>query len=146
MDQSLPDGPIPAFSSPINSVLVVDDDPDIRTVAELALDLAGSWSVTAVDSGEAALAFVQANHPDLVLLDVMMPGLDGLQTLQALKQDPDLASIPVIFLTAKVMPSEVDRYLSLGAIGTVAKPFDPVSLPESIRAIVNSFRLGEVIE
>lgn len=119
----------------INKVLLVDDEPDIRTIGELALREVGGWQVALAPSGAAALALVRQFEPDLILLDVMMPELDGPATLAALRDDPSSAAIPVIFMTAKVQRHEVKRYVELGALGVIAKPFDPMTLPEELRRL-----------
>ncbi len=120
----------------IKRVLLVDDEPDIRMIAAISLERLGGWEVVAVGSGREALTEAQARRPDLILLDVMMPDMDGTATFGELQQLPETRDIPVIFLTAKVQPQEVSRYLSLGACGVIRKPFDPLSLPDRIRSIV----------
>ena len=122
---------------PIQTVLMIDDESDIRTIGELSLASIGGWTVHLADRGAKGIALAAQQQPDVILLDVMMPELDGPSTLQRLKEDPAVASIPVIFLTAKVQKAEIQRYLELGAIGVIEKPFDPMSLPREIVAIVN---------
>lgn len=122
----------------INTVMLVDDEEDIRVVAELSLSQVGQWKTIVADSGTTALEMAATHQPDVILLDVMMPGMDGPQTLQQLRQQDETKHIPVIFLTAKVQPREVNEYLELGASGVVAKPFDPMSLPNEIRSILNA--------
>ncbi|HEV2610352.1 MAG TPA: response regulator [Noviherbaspirillum sp.] len=120
----------------LSSILYVEDDPDIRTVAQMALEVVGGFSVTACASGAEALAAVDGELvPDLFLLDVMMPGLDGPATLSALRRMPSVAQVPAIFMTAKVQESEIALYKWLGAIGVVAKPFDPMHLPQQLRQL-----------
>lgn len=116
-------------------ILVVDDEKDIRTVVGLALTAVGGFAVEECALGEDAGRLAAAFAPDLILLDVMMPGLDGPSTLRQLRQAPRTADIPVIFMTAKIMPGEVEHYLALGAVGVIAKPFDPMTLSEEIRQI-----------
>lgn len=118
----------------LERILCVEDDPDIQAVIQLALETVGGFTVKLCASGRAALDSVVGFQPDLILLDVMMPGLDGPGTLVALRQLPDAATLPVIFMTAKVQPDEVARYLSLGALAVIAKPFDPLTLAQDIRA------------
>jgi len=115
-------------SSALRHVLYVDDEPDIRTVASMALELDPDLRVDTADSGEEALALLASLDPDLVILDVMMPGLDGPSTLARMRADPRLQSIPVVFMTAKAMPDEQARLLALGVAGVIAKPFDPMRL------------------
>lgn len=121
----------------IRTVLLVDDDPSIRMVGEVALTTIGGWEVTTASSGDEALAVAVENPPDVVLLDVMMPGRGGLQTLADLRSDARTAHIPVVLITAKVLPGEVGTYVEAGAHGVIAKPFDPVGLPDEIRRAVN---------
>ena len=118
--------------------MIVDDDEDVRLVTELAARRIGNWEVMSVASGEEALAGAQLERPDVILLDVMMPVLDGPSTLARLRANPDTATIPVIFLTAKVQHHEVEQYLALGARGVISKPFDVATLPEEIRRILRS--------
>lgn len=120
----------------IKKVMLVDDEDDIRTIAELSLTHVGQWESVVVSSGQEALELAVSEQPDLILLDVMMPGMDGPTTLLKLKENEQTQSIPVIFLTAKVQPNEVSEYLQLGAAGVVAKPFDPMMLPQEIRTII----------
>jgi len=115
-------------------ILFVDDESDIRTIAQMALKHA-QYDVDLCDSGKAALERAKTFKPDLILLDVMMPDLDGLETLKKLQKDAELRSIPVIFISAKVQKREVDEYLKLGAIGVISKPFDPLTLGKSVDAI-----------
>jgi CheY-like chemotaxis protein len=117
----------------LENIIYVDDEEDIREVALIALEDIGGFSVKAFAS---AMALLQAlpPPPDLILLDVMMPGMDGPALLRELRKKPGFASIPAIFMTAKVQPSEVQALLAEGAVGVVAKPFDPMSLaPEIVR-------------
>ena len=124
-------------SEPLNRILYVEDDPDIRAVAELALvDVAG-FEACLCESGEQALAHIDDFEPDLVLLDVMMPGMDGPQTLKALQERPGGLAVPAVFMTARLQPSEVEEYRAMGAIGVIPKPFDPMTLGDQIRALVN---------
>ncbi len=120
----------------IDKVLLVDDEEDIRTIGEIALAEFGGWKVELASSGDQALDSVARATPDLILLDVMMPGMDGPKTFERLREAPETAGIPVIFMTAKVQKHEVERYMALGAAGVIAKPFDPVTLPEEIRKII----------
>jgi two-component system OmpR family response regulator len=124
-----------ATTTEIRRVLYVEDEPSIRTVGLFALVEVGGFTVEPAESGAEALAKVGPFSPDLVLLDVMMPGMDGLATYKALRARPDGAGVPIIFMTAKVQPHEVDGYRQLGAVGVIAKPFDPVTLSDEIRGI-----------
>jgi CheY-like chemotaxis protein len=119
----------------LREILYVDDEPDIREIVHMALGLVPTLSVTTVESGVRALQSMQTHKPDLVLLDVMMPGMDGPMTLLQMRSSPELKSIPVIFMTAKAMPQEVARFRSLGAAAVIAKPFDPMLLAEHLFAV-----------
>ncbi|HEY8605991.1 MAG TPA: response regulator [Noviherbaspirillum sp.] len=121
---------------PLNDILYVEDDPDIRTIAQLALETVGGFRLRICSSGSEALDAVdQGYRPDLVLLDVMMPGMDGPTTLAALRGLPATAETPAVFMTAKVQAGEIASYRSLGALGVVAKPFDPMQLAQQVRAL-----------
>jgi len=119
----------------LQTLLYVDDEPDIRQIVQMALGLAPGLSIHTGDSGEHALSLARTLHPDLVLLDVMMPGLDGPGTLTRMRSEPGLAPIPVVFMTAKAMPQEVARFRELGAAGVIAKPFDPMKLAQQVFSI-----------
>jgi CheY-like chemotaxis protein len=119
----------------LKTLLYVEDDPDIQEIAVLALGHVGGFSVTVASSGAEALALAPACAPDLILLDVMMPGMDGLATLERLRAAPENNSVPVIFMTAKVQDREIQSYRKAGAIGVIAKPFDPMTLAEQVREI-----------
>lgn len=119
----------------LKTVLYVDDEPDIREVVEISLRVVSDLDVRACESGEAALQMLQTFKPDLILLDVMMPGMDGAATFQRLRATPGLEDIPVIFMTAKALPQEVARFRELGAAGVIAKPFDAMQLGNQVRAI-----------
>jgi CheY-like chemotaxis protein len=119
----------------LTRILMVEDDPDIRAVAHLSLTAVGGFEVELCPSGPEALTRVPQFRPDLVLLDVMMPGMDGPATLCRLQELPSMEGIPVVFMTAKVQPQEVQEYLALGAVEVVAKPFDPMTLPTTLREI-----------
>lgn len=120
----------------VQTILLVDDDEDIRTVAAISLSRVGGWEVLSARSGVEALELAATGRPDLILLDVMMPDLDGPATLARLKDHPETTEIPVVFLTARVQKQELARYVELGAIGVIAKPFDPMQLPRQILEIV----------
>ena len=119
----------------LQRVLYVEDEADIRTVAKLALEAIGGFTVMTCASGEEALDGVESFAPDIILLDVMMPGMDGPSLLAQLRARPALLSIPVAFMTAKVQPAEVAHFKSLGARAVIAKPFDPMTLADQVRSI-----------
>lgn len=116
------------------SLLLIDDDNDIREVAQLALELDGDWSVTTAASGAEGVELAQAHPPDAILLDVMMPVLDGPSTLAQLRADARTRNIPVVFLTAKARPAERDRLRDLAVAGVLSKPFDPLTLASEVRS------------
>jgi two-component system, OmpR family, response regulator len=120
---------------PLKTILYVEDETDIRTIAKMALEAVGGFKVHACASGQEALAAAPTAAADLILLDVMMPGLDGPSTLKALRALPATAATPVIFMTAKVQPTEVSQYKALGALDVIAKPFDPMQISAEIRRI-----------
>jgi two-component system, OmpR family, response regulator len=115
-------------------VLVIDDEDDIRRIARLSLSRVGGLDVIDAPDGPTGVARAAAEAPDVVLLDVMMPGQDGPATLQALRANPATAAIPVVFLTAKAMPDEIQRLLRLGVRGVLNKPFDPMTLTAQLKA------------
>lgn len=127
------------MTRPLTRILMVEDDPDIRAVAHLSLTAVGGFTVALCASGEEAVAQAEAFAPDLILLDVMMPGLDGPTTLAALRAKPTLSGTPALFMTAKVQPQEMAQYRDLGALDVVAKPFDPMALPGQLRALWERF-------
>ena len=119
----------------LSRILYVEDDDDIREVARLALEAVGGFTLAVCASGEEALAAAPGFQPQLLLLDVMMPGMDGPATLAGLRRLPVTADTPAIFMTAKVQPEEVARYRALGAFEVIPKPFDPLTLADEIRAV-----------
>lgn len=124
----------------LKRILYVEDEPDIQAVAKIALENLGGFELQIHSSGEDAIANAQSFKPDLLLLDVMMPGMDGPTTYAALKALPELVMTPAIFMTAKVQPSELIEYRELGAIDVIAKPFDPMTLSEQINIIWTQYR------
>jgi CheY-like chemotaxis protein len=118
-------------------ILYVDDEADIREVAELSLGLNAAWEIKTAASGQEALAQIDAWVPDVVLLDVMMPMMDGPQTLEAIRQSRSGQDLPVIFITARVLATDRSRLMGLGAAGVIAKPFDPMKLATDVAAIVS---------
>lgn len=115
--------------------LVVDDDDGIREVIDIALNVVGGFAVTAATSGEEALRLLDEQAFDVVVLDVMMPGLDGPSTLRRMRDTPNGAHVPVVFLTAKAQPHERRQLEALGAKGVIVKPFDPMTLADEVRAL-----------
>jgi CheY-like chemotaxis protein/HPt (histidine-containing phosphotransfer) domain-containing protein len=119
-------------------ILVVDDEPDLRKVIERSLARDPELTIRACASGEAALQEAAAWSPDLILLDFMMPGMDGPSTLARLRQNASTAAIPVVFLTARARAEELDRLISAGAVGAIAKPFEPKALREAVRVYLGA--------
>ena len=117
----------------LSLILYVEDDPDITMVAQMALEIVGGLVLRSCSSGREALLAAATCQPDLILLDVMMPGMDGPDTLAALRGLPNTARTPVIFMTAKVQAAELAHYKALGALGVIAKPFDPMLLAQQVR-------------
>jgi len=124
----------------IRKVLLAEDEEDIQKVAKMSLQFQGKWEVVIAGNGEECLKKVGQEHPDLILLDAMMPRMDGYETCRRLKADPATRHIPVIFLTAKAQESEIRKGLELGAIGYLVKPFDPMKLAAQIRQILEAGR------
>lgn len=119
----------------LKRITYVEDEPDIREVARLALQTLGGFTLDICENGREAIEKSAGFVPDLILLDVMMPGMDGIETFWRLRDIPGLHDTPIIFMTAKAQPHEVSEYLSLGAAGVVTKPFDPITLPDEIQDI-----------
>ena len=126
----------------LKRIFCVDDDDDILTIAKLCLEKIGGFEVTCVLRSVDALWTVRALHPDLILVDVMMPVVDGPTMLKRIREDETLRGIPVAFLTARVHNDEVREYLELGAAGVIAKPFDPTKLCEQVTSIWEQYLLA----
>lgn len=118
-------------------ILIIDDEFDIRAVAQLALKTIGGWEVSTAASGSEGLLLAVEQQPDAILLDVMMPVMDGIATFQALQANPTTSSIPVILLTAKVQAADQRRFAELGVAGIITKPFKAMKLPEQIAAVLH---------
>ena len=119
----------------LKRILYVEDEPDIQTVAKLALENIGGYTVEVCSSGREALAKAPEFAPDLILLDVMMPDMDGVSTYKALREIAETATTPVLFMTAKIQKNEIEGYKELGALDVIAKPFDPMTLADQVKAI-----------
>jgi len=124
---------------PLNRIMLVEDDPDIQTITSMALGSFGGYTVRVCSSAAEAIVAAAEFLPDLILLDVMMPGMDGLDTLRALRQLPATATTPVIFLTARVQPADVALYGQLDSLAVIRKPFEPTVLVETIHGIWNRY-------
>lgn len=119
----------------LTRILYVEDEPDIQTVAQLALEMVGGFTLEVCSSGSEALEKIAAFNPQLILMDVMMPGMDGPTTLGKLRELPQFVATPVIFMTAKVQPSEVAGYRQIGAVDVIPKPFDPMTLASQVQEV-----------
>ena len=121
----------------LNKILYVEDQKDIQLIAKYALESIGKFELNICNNGQEALEIIKTFSPDLILLDVMMPVMDGPTTLEKIKQMDEFKDIPVIFMTAKILPTEIHELIESGAAGVISKPFDPVSLSKEIQAIYN---------
>lgn len=121
----------------IQKVLLVENEENIQVIVQMALEGTTKWNILLASSGIEALEKAKAEKPDLILLDIMMPVMDGKTTFNKLQEGEDTASIPVIFMTAKVQRAELDSYLGLGAAGVIQKPFDPMKLSSEILQILD---------
>jgi CheY-like chemotaxis protein len=117
-------------------VLIIDDEEDTRSIASMSLSILGGLDVVEAENGEDGIVKAEQEQPDVILLDMMMPVMDGENTLSKLQKSAGTERIPVIFLTAKAMTSEVERLKRMGAIGVLTKPFDPTTLASQVRAIL----------
>jgi two-component system OmpR family response regulator len=127
----------------ISKVMLVDDDEDLRMIGRIALVDVGGLSVVIARGGEEALQLAESEQPDVILLDVMMPGMNGATTLARLHENEATASIPVIFMTARAYEEDIEHYMRLGAVGVIVKPFDPMGLAEQVRRILSAARGAE---
>jgi len=116
----------------MHRILIIDDEDDIREVAALSLETVAGWEVMVASSGAQGLARAATYQPDAILLDVMMPGMDGPSTFLELRRGPETAKIPVILLTAKVQGADQRRFANLGVSGVLFKPFDPMTLAQQM--------------
>lgn len=123
------------MKSPLYRILFVEDDADIQAIGKLALEAVGGFKVELCSSGKQALERAKSFAPDLILLDVMMPEMDGLSTFTALRAQPHTVQTPIVFMTAKVQAYEIARYKQMGALDVISKPFDPMTLPNTIHSI-----------
>ena len=123
------------MSKSLKRILYAEDEPDIQEVAGLALEIVGGFTLRICSTGQQALQEIAEFRPDLLLLDVMMPDMDGPTTLREIRKMAGMVSIPAIFMTAKVQPQEVAHYRELGALDIIPKPFDPMTLADNVRQI-----------
>jgi CheY-like chemotaxis protein len=124
------------MSATARHVLVVDDDDDVREITQMSLEAVAGWRVRAARGGAEALELLRQERPDAVLLDVMMPGMDGPATFRAMQDDPGLRDVPVVLLTAKLQVGREQPWDGLDVAGVIAKPFDPMSLAAQVSALV----------
>ena len=129
-------------SQPLRKLLIVDDDPDVLTIARYSLKKDQTLEVRCASSGEDGLTIAKNFMPDLILLDVMMPKLDGITTLEHLRNQKETKNIPVVFFTAKVTQEEINFYTKQDVIAVLVKPFDPLKFLDSIQAIWHKYVLG----
>lgn len=123
------------MSTVLKRILYVEDEPDIQAIAKLALEAIGGFTVEICSSGQEALEKAPSWAPQLILMDVMMPGMDGPSTFKKLREIPSLDDTPLIFMTAKVQPAEVLEYKTMGALDVIPKPFDPMTLAATVSRI-----------
>ena len=128
---------------PLRRILHVEDEADIRTIAKLTLEAIGGFEVESCQSGADAIACADTFKADLILLDVMMPGMDGPMTLAELRKLPSTVNTPVVFMTAKAQPHEIAKFLELGAVDVVTKPFDPQALCDHLVAVWRRIEEGQ---
>ena len=121
----------------IGAVLLAEDDEHIRLIMRICLTKLTNWRILEARNGLEALELAAKDKPDLFLLDIMMPGMDGITLFRELQKNDDFKAIPVIFMTAKVQKEEVEAYTELGAKGVITKPVDPLLLPDQIMDILN---------
>ena len=120
---------------PLQRICYVEDDEDIQRIVRMSLERVGKMTVELVTDPNTAIGVMRDFKPDLVMLDWMMPGMDGPTLFRKMKQLPEVASLPVVFITAKATPRDMEELIALGAAGTISKPFSPKDLPEQLRAI-----------
>ena len=132
------------MSRPLKKIMLVEDDPDIRLITRLSLEVGGGYVVSACGSGREALQSAAASAPDLILLDVMMPGMDGLAVMDALRKQGATASTPMVFFTADTQDETRQDLLRRGALGVICKPIEPQSLVEQIRLLWRRYTNMEV--
>ena len=120
---------------PLERICYVEDDEDIQRIVRMSLERVGKMTVEIVTDPTAAIAAMSSFKPDLVMLDWMMPGMDGPTLFREMKKRPEVASLPVVFITAKAAQRDLDELKTLGAAGTISKPFSPKDLPDQLRAI-----------
>lgn len=130
------------MKNPLRKIMLVEDDPDIQLVTRLSLEVGGGYDVHVCTSGAEAMESARAYAPDLILLDMMMPGMDGLATMDALRNQPETAATPMVFFTANTQKEVRQDLLRHGALGVIVKPVEPNALVEQIGALWQRFASG----
>jgi len=125
--------------STVKTILYVEDDVDIQTIGKMTLETFGNYKVFTSNNGKEALDTIEKVMPDLVLMDVMMPEMDGITAMQEFKKNPEVNKIPVIFMTAKAQVHEVEKYIEIGVAGVITKPFEPINLCSTICEILEKY-------
>ena len=120
---------------PLTKICYVEDDEDIRRIVRMSLERIGKMTVEVVGDPMVAIEAMKSFSPDLVMLDWMMPGMDGPTLFKKMKEHPETGALPVVFITAKASQAELDDLVRMGAVGTISKPFNPKDLPDQLRAI-----------
>jgi two-component system OmpR family response regulator len=120
-------------------ILYAEDEEDIRTIAKIALEDIGGFNVKYCENGKEVLQVIDAFQPDLLLLDVMMPGMDGPTIVKKIRENPQFKKLPTIFMTAKIQPNEIMQYQEMGVVDVITKPFDPMKLADTIRSTWNKY-------
>jgi two-component system OmpR family response regulator len=126
-------------SEKLKCIMCVDDEKDVLDILKMCLETVADFEVICCESGEETLACIEKINPDLILLDVMMPDMDGPSTLKAIRQNPAQNDVPVVFLTARVQSAEIEQYLQMGAFSVISKPFNPMTLSTKIAEIYETF-------
>jgi len=119
----------------LKKIMYVEDDPDLRKIVTVSLEARGGFTVRVCDSGEQALEQVGEFQPDLIIMDVMMEDMNGPETLGELRKRPGTAAIPVLFMTSRVLPRDVENYKKIGAAGLIRKPFHPLTLADRVKEL-----------
>ncbi|WP_019962328.1 response regulator [Woodsholea maritima] len=132
--------------SELKRLAYVEDDPDIRAIAELALVDIGGFDLSLFSCGQAAVEGMEGAGPDLILMDVMMPGMDGFETVRRLRKIESLSATPIVFMTAKAQVQDIQQYKDLSLSGVITKPFDPMSLGQDVRDIWRAIQSGQAHE
>ncbi|MHB1946897.1 MAG: response regulator [Gammaproteobacteria bacterium] len=123
----------------LSKIAYAEDEDDIRAVVQIALEDIGGFAVKYFSTGRQLLEMDKEFKPDLLLLDVMMPEMDGPAALKELRKREEFANIPAIFMTAKIQPGELEEYKKMGVLGVISKPFDPMTLADDIKKIWNKY-------